>query len=106
MGPEFVTTNELYYLDVDTRCIIKLAGIKTVNEARSEIGLDPVGDIATIPLNYSIEFTVSFNVDDNEIIFDLTHPVKCNCRNCGAPVRLEYCEYCGTKYRLYKWVNQ
>lgn len=100
MGPDFVTENELYYMDADTRCVIKLDGIKTVNEARSEIGLDPVEDVSVmaIPQSYSIEFTGSFDVNDNEIIFDLMHPVKCNCRNCGAPVRLEYCEYCGTPY--------
>lgn len=78
--------------------VIKLDEIKTVNEIRSDIGLDPVEDIITMPLNYSIELTGSFNVNDNEVIFDLFHPIKCNCRNCGAPVRLEYCEYCGTPY--------
>ena len=101
MGPEdIVTENELYFMDTDTRSIIKLDGIKTVNEIRSEIGLYPVEEpsVMVIPQSYSIEFTGSFHVDDNEIIFDLTHPVKCNCRNCGAPVRLEYCEYCGTPY--------
>ena len=101
MGPETVTNNELYYMDADTRSVIKLDGIygiKTVNEIRSELDLDPVDDTRTIPMNYSIELTGSFHVDNNEIIFDLIHPVKCNCRNCGAPVRLEYCEYCGTPY--------
>lgn len=104
MGPETITTNELYFMDADTRSVVKLDGIygiKTVNEIRSELDLDPVEDVSvmTIPQEYSITFNMgSFHVNDDSVIFDLIHPVKCNCRNCGAPVKLEYCEYCGTPY--------
>lgn len=102
MGPEIVTNNELYFMEDNGNgvygTVIKCDGIKTINEARSEIGLDPIDDIVTITGNYSIELTGNFSVNDDGIIFDLIHPVKCNCRNCGAPVRLEYCEYCGTPY--------
>ena len=99
MGPEFVTNGELCWLEENTyKPIVKIDGIKTVNEIRSELDLDPVDDIVAIPQNYSIELTGNFSINDNEVIFDLIHPVKCNCRNCGAPVRLEYCEYCGTPY--------
>lgn len=34
-----------------------------------------------------------------EDLFDYIPPsIRCNCRNCNAPVRLSYCEYCGTPY--------
>ena len=48
------------------------------------------------PITFTLEGTITGA--SNEIVFDLFHPVRCNCRNCGAPVRLDYCEYCGTPY--------
>lgn len=48
------------------------------------------------PITFTLEGTLTGA--SNEIVFDLFHPVRCNCRNCGAPVRLNYCEYCGTPY--------
>ena len=55
----------------------------------------PVG--VNEPITFTLEGTCT-GVFNNELVFDLFHPVRCNCRNCGAPVRLNYCEYCGTQY--------
>lgn len=49
------------------------------------------------PITLTFSGTIRGKVND-EVLFDLTNPVRCNCRNCGAPVRLSYCEYCGTPY--------
>ena len=49
------------------------------------------------PITLTFSGTIRGKVND-EVLFDLTNPVRCNCRNCGAPVRLSYCEYCGTQY--------
>lgn len=49
------------------------------------------------PITFTLEGTITGAFND-ELVFDLFHPVRCNCRNCGAPVRLNYCEYCGTPY--------
>ena len=51
------------------------------------------------PITFTLEGTLT-GASSDEIVFDLFHPVRCNCRNCGAPVRLNYCEYCGTQYPL------
>lgn len=104
MGPEEYTS-ELYILPADAtydRGAVKMDSIKSIKVAQNSvpitIGDQSYGDITTQTLTFSC--SGSFDLGDNqrEIIFDLFHPVKCNCRNCGAPVRLNYCEYCGTQY--------
>ena len=63
---------------------------------------DPVWSAqATVgePITLTFSGTIRGKVND-EVLFDLVAPVRCNCRNCGAPVRLNYCEYCGTQYPL------
>lgn len=91
MGPESSSIAQLYLCKADRyEPICKLNDCITAFETE--------GDLVSVPQEFTIELTGSFEVQDNSIIFDITHPIKCNCRNCGAPVRLEYCEYCGTPY--------
>jgi len=42
--------------------------------------------------------SLSFSIDDR-IISRYSEKIKpTNCKNCGAPLKTDECEYCGTQY--------